>query len=183
MTKVFIGGSRKISRLNADVRGRIDGIIEKRLPVVIGDANGADKAVQKYLYGKDYSMVEVYCAGDHCRNNFGGWPMRRVLANGKHKNFAFYTAKDRVMAEEASVGLMIWECKSVGTLMNMFRLIRQQKKVVVYLAPINEFIHLMSEANFEALVLRYAPSLQQRIAREFAAEQKADSIPLQANLL
>ena len=72
MTKVFIGGSRRISRLDADVKRRIDRMIEKRLQVLVGDANGADKAVQEYLRTKDYDLVEVFCSGDACRNNRGG---------------------------------------------------------------------------------------------------------------
>ena len=46
MTAVFIGGSRRISRINVDVRARLDRIVENRLPILIGDANGADKAVR-----------------------------------------------------------------------------------------------------------------------------------------
>ena len=58
--KVFIGGSRRVSRLDAPVRVRLDKIVEKGLPVIIGDANGADKAVQQYLFSKHYDKVEVF---------------------------------------------------------------------------------------------------------------------------
>jgi hypothetical protein len=40
MTKVFIGGSRGVSQLNAEVRQRLDTILSKGFPIVIGDANG-----------------------------------------------------------------------------------------------------------------------------------------------
>jgi predicted Rossmann fold nucleotide-binding protein DprA/Smf involved in DNA uptake len=47
MTKVFIGGSRAVSRLSEPVLARLDRrTIAKGLSVVIGGANGADKAVQ-----------------------------------------------------------------------------------------------------------------------------------------
>jgi len=49
MTKVFIAGSRQLSRLNADVKRRIDTMIDKGFTILVGDANGADKAVQRYL--------------------------------------------------------------------------------------------------------------------------------------
>jgi hypothetical protein len=52
MTKVFIAGSRRLSRLNADVKRRIDTTIEKDFTILVGDANGADKAVQRYLAEK-----------------------------------------------------------------------------------------------------------------------------------
>jgi hypothetical protein len=49
MTKVFIGGSRRLSQLNKDLKGRLDNIVERGFTVIVGDANGADKAVQRYL--------------------------------------------------------------------------------------------------------------------------------------
>ena len=142
MIKIFIGGSRRISRLDKQVRCRIDRIVEKRLPVLVGDASGADKAVQEYLRGAGYDLVEVFCSGDSCRNNVGGWPVRAVPVNGKRRGFAFYTAKDRAMAEEAAFGLMLWDGKSVGTLMNVLRLVRNHRKVVVYIHPGSECVEI-----------------------------------------
>ena len=43
MTKVFIAGSRKLSRLSPEVKARIDTMIEKGFTILIGDANGAPK--------------------------------------------------------------------------------------------------------------------------------------------
>lgn len=183
MTKVFIGGSRKISRLSADVRRRIDSILDKRLPILVGDANGADKAVQLYLEGKGYDLVEIFCAGSQCRNNVGGWPVRTIATNGQRRDFGFYSTKDRAMADEATIGLMLWDGKSVGTLMNMLRLLRQQKKVVVYVAPTKAFVNLRIDEDLEALVLRFAPNLRQRLDRESSAEQHADQMSRQASLV
>lgn len=49
MNTVFIGGSRHISRLPAQAKERLNNIIENGHNVVVGDANGADKAVQKHF--------------------------------------------------------------------------------------------------------------------------------------
>lgn len=49
MTKVFIAGSRQIARLPAEVKNRIDTMVDKGFQILVGDANGADKAVQRYL--------------------------------------------------------------------------------------------------------------------------------------
>ncbi len=171
MTKVFIGGSRRITRLNADVKHRIDRIVEKRLPVVVGDANGADKAVQEYLRSRSYDLVEVFCSGDSCRNNTGEWPVRSIPVNGKEKGFSFYATKDRAMADEASVGLMLWDKKSAGTLMNVLRLIRQDKKVVIYVSPDCEFVDVKAESDWDALIARCPPDLRKKIERESAAEK------------
>jgi hypothetical protein len=183
MTKVFIGGSRKIGRLSKDVLRRIDSIIDKRLPILIGDANGADKAVQKYLDRVGYSLVEVFCAGGECRNNLGDWPVRTIAATMEERGFGFYATKDRAMADEASVGLMIWDGKSVGTLLNMHRLLQQHKKVVVYLAPTKSFVDLRHEDSLDVLVSEHAPILRSRLDRESAAEKQVGSMPRQVTLL
>jgi hypothetical protein len=170
MKKVFIGGSRRVSRLNAEVRQRLDNIIAKRFPIVIGDANGADRAVQQYLLGKEYADVEVFCVGGYCRNNVGNWPSRKVAAETSEKNFQFYATKDRTMAREASVGLMIWDGQSVGTLLNVLRLLRQNKKVVVYEVPGNRFWELKSESHWKDFVLCRDAELRRRVEREAALE-------------
>src|SRR2546428_2821277 len=122
MTKMFIGGSRRVTRLNADVQRRIDKIIEQGFAILVGDANGADKAVQTYLRSRRYHKVDVFCTGGDCRNNVGDWPISTVPAPAGSRGLDYYAVKDDRMAEEASAGLMIWDSKSVGTLMNMDRL-------------------------------------------------------------
>jgi hypothetical protein len=81
VTRIFIGGSRRITRLEAEVRRRLDRIVEKGLPVVIGDANGADKAAQRYLSEQKFERVEVFssppCPSTAWGHNFrlmSGWP-------------------------------------------------------------------------------------------------------------
>ena len=46
MKTVFIGGSRKLPRLNSTVRARLNSVIASNCKVVVGEAGGADKAVQ-----------------------------------------------------------------------------------------------------------------------------------------
>jgi hypothetical protein len=186
MTKVFIGGSRRISRIDAEVKRRIDRMIEKRLQVLVGDANGADKAVQDYLRTKAYDLVEVFCSGDTCRNNLGGWPMRTVPVpkGGKRKDFGFYATKDRAMAEEATVGLMLWDGESVGTVMNVLRLIQRSKKAVVYVAPKHEFVDIKTESAWGQFLAGCEQPLKERVAKETAAERSGGELgPVQASLL
>ena len=152
MTKVFIGGSRRISRLNADVRRRLDRIVEKGLAIVVVDASGADKAVQQYLRGRGYERVEVFCSNGECRNNLGGWEMRSVPTPKGTRGIAFYSVKDEEMAREGTVGLMLWDGRSKGTLANMERLLKMKKKVVVYYAPNKVFFTLRSKKDLETLL-------------------------------
>lgn len=46
---VFVPGSRQISRLPAEVKTRLDTVIEKGFHILVGDADGADKAVSGTL--------------------------------------------------------------------------------------------------------------------------------------
>jgi hypothetical protein len=136
---VFVAGSRQISRLPAEVRGRLDTMIEKGFHILVGDANGADKAVQRYLADKSYPNVLVHCMKDHCRNNVGSWPTREIDAPRGARGFDYYSLKDRAMAETAEYGLMLWDGKSKGTVNNVVNLSRDHKPVVVYVAPTRQF--------------------------------------------
>jgi hypothetical protein len=181
VTKIFIGGSRRISRLHDDVRCRLDRIVAQRLPVVVGDANGADKAVQTYFRERGYDLVEVFCAGGACRNNLGHWPVHAVSTNGKRHNFSFYASKDREMAEEASCGLMIWDGESKGTLMNVARLVHQGKPVDIYTIP-NDLTQVRNTADWYALLSRCPVDLRTRIEHEWAAEARAGHFRAESRL-
>lgn len=177
MTKVFIGGSRRVSLLPAAVRGRLDRIIDKGLPVVIGDANGADKAVQTYLSARDYRNVEIFCAGNAARNNVGGWHVRKITAGGARRgSLDFYTEKDRAMTDEATVGLMVWDGKSAGTLLNVLRLLNQHKSAVVYVGPAKQFRELKSLTQWDEFISTVDNDLRHKVEQRAASER--DSLPL-----
>lgn len=165
MTSVFVGGSRKVSRLSEDVRRRLDQIIEKRLSVLLGDANGADKAVQAYLKERAYSNVVIFCTAGECRNNLGGWPVEPVAAPHKTRDFEFFTAKDAAMARKADVGLMIWDGKSSGTMVNAARLVSSGKPVVIYMGPSKTFRTIKSAAQLEELLGDVPSEIRGRIDR------------------
>jgi len=163
MNKVFIGGSRRVSRLAPAVRARLDQIVEKRLAVLVGDANGADKAVQLYFKSRGYDQVEVFCTGANCRNNVGNWKTRAIPAPSRGKDFAYYAAKDEAMAREASLGLMLWDGKSMGTLANVFRLVEQSKRTVVYVSPAGRFMTLKSRADWDSFLAACPAAVRDRI--------------------
>ena len=139
MQSVFVAGSRALSRLNPQVKERLDNIVKQNFTVLVGDANGADKAVQRYFAGRDYQHVVVYCM-DVCRNNIGKWPTHAEttsadLAHDRH----YYGIKDLAMAKDASCGFMIWDGISKGTLTNVINLVKAEKKVLVYHSPKKRF--------------------------------------------
>lgn len=153
---IFIGGSIGISKLNATIRKRLDDFIQRGDAILIGDANGADKAVQRYLAEKKYPKVTVFCM-EECRNNVGGWPTRSIEPPSKKKDSKYYAAKDLVMFQEAKCGVMLWDAKSKGTLQNMLNLVGAGKRTLVYFAPTKEFQVLATEQDLQALLARCQP--------------------------
>jgi adenine-specific DNA-methyltransferase len=135
MSIVFIGGSRAVTRLSDEVKERLDRIVHNGFPVVVGDAAGADKAVQKHLLDAGCTSVTVFCSGDRPRNNLGGWATHAVEAPGGARGFQFHALKDREMARRADFGLMIWDGQSPGTALNVLRLVRAGKKAVMFNVP------------------------------------------------
>lgn len=89
-------------RLSDDVRRRIDTIIEKGFTILVGDANRADKAVQRYLADKRYRNVVVHCMAGNCRNNVAGWPTREVMTPKGARGFTHYATKDQAMVDDAA---------------------------------------------------------------------------------
>lgn len=178
MTKVFIAGSRHLSRLAADVKRRIDTIVEKGFTILVGDANGADKAVQRYLAEKGYRNVVVHCMAGNCRNNVGSWPAREIGAPPGARGFAYYSTKDRAMVDDAAYGLMLWDGESKGTLNSVINMIRQEKPVVVYLAPNKTFQSLRSPNDLMELLNNCDQASVQRFERELGIEQALHRAPL-----
>jgi hypothetical protein len=164
MTTVFIGGSRAVSRLNFLIREKLDALITRGCTILVGDANGADRAVQQHLADRGYQKVVIYCM-DECRNNVGGWPARTVKMPGARKDFAYYAAKDLAMAQDAKCGVMLWDGKSTGTLNNIQNLISTGKKTLVYFAPAKTFYKLSSEQDLRELLERCNQRHVQRAQR------------------
>lgn len=142
MTKMFIGGSRRLSRININVKAKLEAIIHKEYTILVGDANGADKSVQRYLFDRHYGNVIVFCMANGCRNNLGQWKERRIQVYGNKNGFEYYSAKDMEMAKEADYGFMLWDAKSKGTLQNIINLLKSNKRTLVYISPERGFLVL-----------------------------------------
>ena len=182
MMKVFVAGSRRISKLSVEVLQRIDGILSKKLPIVIGDAPGVDKSVQQYLHARGYRDVEVFCSGGRCRNNLGDWTIQQVAVNSSRRDFDFYATKDVRMSDEASLGLMIWDGESAGTLMNVLRLINRNKSVVVFEAPKRRFRELKEESEWNNFFSECGDEVRRRIEKLSTSDSKV-ATPVQTSLL
>jgi hypothetical protein len=155
MKKVFIGGSRKLSKINNEIKQRLDNIIKQNFTILIGDANGIDKSVQIYLSIKEFKNVYVFCTGEKCRNNIGGWDVRHIDTNLSKKGYEFYILKDIEMAKEADYGLMIWDGQSKGTLNNIMNLIKYNKKCLLFVTIDNTFYSIRSVNDLQSLFPKY----------------------------
>jgi len=164
--KVFIGGSRAVSRLNKVIRDQLDKTMQLHCPVLIGDANGVDKAVQMYLFERNYKPVTVFCM-DASRNNIGSWPERVLSAPSTVRGFDYYTMKDQIMAQEASCGIMLWDGVSRGTFTNMINLLQDNKKVLVYFSPKKAFHKLNFFEDLKELLAMCDENEAHRLVRQF----------------
>lgn len=137
--KVFVGGPRAISSIDNNIVNRLKNIIKSNITILIGDANGIDKAIQQHLFEEKYTNVVIFASQGIARNNIGNWPIQYVSTAVKNKNFTYYAAKDIKMAEAADYGFMIWNGISKGTLNNILNLVKRRKKVLVYFTPDSKF--------------------------------------------
>jgi hypothetical protein len=119
---------------------------------VVGDAEGADTSIQKCLHDYQAEKVTVYCTGDLPRNNVADWPVHHVYSKAKAGSRAYFTAKDLEMARKSDYGLMIWDCKSTGTLSNVIELLREKKKSVVFVNKSSNFIKVSDKAGLDHLL-------------------------------
>lgn len=168
MTTIFIGGSRRVTRLNSLVCARLENVIERGHRVLIGDANGADRAVQQFFADRHYQEVVVYCMENRWRNNVGNWPSCSVQGGGQ-KGFAYYSLKDEAMTRDADCGFMLWDGRSRGTFMNIRRLVDAGKPTAVYIAPSQEFINARTRQDLAELLNR-SVSPERRQLAELLAE-------------
>jgi len=150
--KIFIAGPRAITRLHSAVIAKLEKIINSNFVILVGDANGVDKAIQKYCSQRKYNNVIVYTSGERIRNNIGNWQTKQVTVDKNLKGFDFYTVKDEQMAKDADYGLMIWNGKSKGTFNNIINLIKYNKIVLLYLTVNKSFYKLKNINDVDKLV-------------------------------
>jgi hypothetical protein len=172
VSKVFFGGSRSLSRLDSAVRARLRNLIAQGHTVLIGDANGIDKAIQTFFAEEDYRDVIVYCMEAECRNNVGNWTIESVRASGKAKDFAYFAVKDARMGLEADYGFMIWDGASKGTLNNVLSLLEQGKAVLVYRLTTREFLQIKSIQGLEPLLDTCPPDVVEYLNKKINLEER-----------
>lgn len=131
---VFISGKVRFNQpLPCFVMNDIDEVMRAGAKIVIGDAPGADTAVQEYLFQNDYKNVIVY-ATDICpRNNVGGWPVRIIPPHDGDDERTARSRKDEEMTLIADSAIVISyeeDREDSATSNNVKRLQAMRKPVV-----------------------------------------------------
>lgn len=175
---VFFSGSRKISRLNQLVRSRIDNVIKQRFHVVVGDANGADKAMQSYLADQQYDRVTIYCANGSCRNNLGDWEAKAIPVPEGLSGRDYYTQKDLAMAKDADYGFVLWDGKSVGSINNILEMVELGKPVVAFLTPKHQFFTVKDVSDVSNLLKECDPLDRDAISKKTSLHRRLREISL-----
>lgn len=155
--KLFVSGSisGNFNKSKLQIFNSIDRAILKEIDFLIGDAPGADKTIQEYLFSKNYPNVTVCHVGSNPRHFLDkrNWDLKEIYIdtenpklykNGKFTRLA-QMQKDAEMCKFATYGLAIWQDTrtnrfnkievSKGTLNNMIRLLSDNKPVRLFYLP------------------------------------------------
>ncbi len=130
--KVFLGGSQSCTALPEAVQSSLNCWMRRHMAFLIGDSEGADQLMQKYLHEKGYEKVTVFVnGGDKVRCNEGGWPVHHCPSSAQTDSCELYSARDIRMAEMADEAYMLWDGESLGTHENIVRMRQLGKEVTV----------------------------------------------------
>lgn len=123
-------------KLPKEVRKEIKSSMKARDKIIVGDAPGIDRQVQRYLKSKHYKNVEVYGPGSQVRYSANKKWKTNPIDSGKYKpdTDKWRAEKDRAMAKACTKALavVLENGGAVATRNNVKDLIKQNKNVKVY---------------------------------------------------
>lgn len=147
--KIFVAGPRAIKELDKNIIVKLENVCKKEYEVLVGDADGIDSSVQKFLNKQNYQNVTIYASKGIARNNYGNWKIKNVTINENVTGFEFYAQKDLEMAKNSNIGFMIWNGTSRGTFNNIINLLKLEKNVILYYVPNQKFYQFKKMNEFE----------------------------------
>ena len=187
MTTVFIAGPIKIKHLDRKFKERIDKIIVSGIDLVVGDADGADTAIQTTLFeqgGSNTTVNEVKKrqraamgqSGETIWADVDNGPIHSVTPDLAPGSRAYFTAKDVAMAEAADYGLMMWDATSTGTLSNVIELLGRKKKSAVFVNKSKEFMTVGDVVQLQALVARMSEHARHKADEKLNLYKKIEAL-------
>lgn len=163
--KIVLGGSRHLEFIPNEIADRLLEWMENSTEFLVGDAPGSDRAFQLFLSSKKYPSVTVYTSADEIRNNLGNWNVEKVESGLKSKSNAVHAFKDRRMSRIADIGLMIWDCKSAGTLSNVIDLLEQGKNCFVWVVPDSDLYQFDNSTSLDKWMGNYSEVRDEALKR------------------
>ena len=131
MSKVFISGSISIKKLPLEVVGSIRKIIENKIHIVVGDADGVDTLIQDLCLSENYTNLTVYSISAMPR--YKAWEkfhFKHIFPNENiKKERARQQEKDKAMTLESEFSFVIWDGKSKGSYANLMRALEKNKSI------------------------------------------------------
>lgn len=132
----LIAGSRHAHPAMVDyARKAVGRIAERGDSIIVGDALGIDEAVasEAYRLGVDCTVVGITERPRHGIHSTAYLKVGNGLAGSRGIAFQQYLHRDAYMAQQASLGLFIWNGTSNGTIIGYNRMKAMGGKLV-YLA-------------------------------------------------
>lgn len=139
---VFISGSISIKKLPIAVINSIRKIIENKIHILVGDADGIDTLIQNFCRDENYTNLTVYSISAIPRYKaMEEFDFKYIFPNENiKKERARQQEKDKAMTLESEFSFVIWDGKSKGSYANLIRALEKNKKIKAYNNISNTFL-------------------------------------------
>ena len=128
--KVFISGSISIKKLPIEVVSSVKKIIEQKIQILVGDADGIDTLIQDFCLAENYTNLTVYSISAIPRYQASDkFNFKHIFPDKKiKKERARQQEKDKAMTNDSEFSFVIWDCRSKGSYANLMRALEKNKK-------------------------------------------------------
>lgn len=134
MKKVFISGSISIKKLPIEVINSIKKIIENKIQILVGDADGIDTLIQDFCLNENYTNLTVYSISAIPRYKASNeFKFKHIFPDEEiKKERARQQEKDKAMTLDSEFSFVVWDGKSKGSYANLIRALENNKKIKIY---------------------------------------------------
>ena len=84
------------------------------------------------------------------------------------------------MINPASTRLMVWDGKSIGTLLNVYRLLNLQKKAVIYSVPLKQFREFRDVSEWDSFFATCDGAVREKVEQRARTEAPHPPAPITA---
>lgn len=151
---VFISGSISIKKLPQEVINSIEKIIENKIHILVGDADGIDTLIQNFCLSENYANLTVYSISAIPRYKASDtFNFKHIFPDESiKKERVRQQEKDKAMTLDSEFTFVIWDGKSKGSYANLLRALENNKKIKVY-NNINK--RFLEQSNINKIEIEY----------------------------